>query len=219
MTPTYKLIAQATDGGGLFCRSDISLKVLDVNDNAPSFSAPHYLASVYENAAPKALLTRLQASDPDEGKLLWCYAVNMSSKDLEMRDRILHALNASSSLYVTEHSNRWPVCEKRILLVLPNRYPAHTSFVHASQSVGVLFSPGLNRTLVYSLVDSIRGFFSIDPVSGMVILERSLDRESRDSYHLRVQATDQAGEQGALSSRVGGSSDTDSNSVVFFAML
>lgn len=70
MTPTYKLIAQATDGGGLFCRSDISLKVLDVNDNAPSFSSTQYLTSVYENAAPKALLTRLQASDPDEGKLL-----------------------------------------------------------------------------------------------------------------------------------------------------
>lgn len=65
----YKLIAQATDAGGLFCRSDISLRVLDVNDNAPSFSAPYYLASVYENAAPKALLTRLQASDPDEGEL------------------------------------------------------------------------------------------------------------------------------------------------------
>lgn len=70
MTPTYKLIAQATDGGGLFCRSDISLKVLDVNDNAPSFSSTYYLASVFENAAPKALLTRLQASDPDEGRLL-----------------------------------------------------------------------------------------------------------------------------------------------------
>lgn len=68
-TPTYKLIAQATDGGGLFCRSDISLKVLDVNDNAPSFSSSHYLASVYENATPNTLLTRLQASDPDEGEL------------------------------------------------------------------------------------------------------------------------------------------------------
>ncbi|KAM7374399.1 hypothetical protein PAMP_007056 [Pampus punctatissimus] len=127
MTPTYKLIAQATDGGGLFCRSDISLKVLDVNDNAPSFSSTHYLASVYENAAPNALLTRLQASDPDEG---------------------------------------------------------------------------LNRSVVYSLVDSVNGFFSIDPVSGMVILEKSLDRESRDSYRVRVQATDQAGQQGALSTQV-----------------
>ncbi|KAF1378536.1 hypothetical protein PFLUV_G00191580 [Perca fluviatilis] len=127
MTPSYKLIAQATDGGGLFCRSDISLKVLDVNDNAPSFSSSHYLANVYENAAPKALLTRLQASDPDEG---------------------------------------------------------------------------FNRTVVYSLVDSVNGLFSIDPISGMVILEKSLDRESRDSYRVRVQATDQDGQQGALSSQV-----------------
>uniref|UniRef100_A0A3Q1EEG5 FAT atypical cadherin 3b n=1 Tax=Acanthochromis polyacanthus TaxID=80966 RepID=A0A3Q1EEG5_9TELE len=127
VTPTYKLIAQATDGGGLFCRSDISLKVLDVNDNAPLFSSPHYLASVYENAAPKALLTRLQASDPDEG---------------------------------------------------------------------------LNRTVVYSLVNSVNDFFSIDPVTGIVILEKSLDRESRDSYRVRVQATDRAGQQGALSSQV-----------------
>ncbi|XP_040037255.2 protocadherin Fat 3 [Gasterosteus aculeatus] len=126
-TPTYKLIAQATDGGGLFCRSDISLKVLDVNDNAPSFTSAHYLASVYEDAAPKALLTRLQASDPDKG---------------------------------------------------------------------------LNRTVVYSLVDSINGLFSIDPVSGMVILEKSLDRESQDSYRVSVQATDQVGQQGALSTQV-----------------
>ncbi|KAM9846402.1 protocadherin Fat 3 [Aulostomus maculatus] len=127
MTPTYKLIAQATDGGGLFCRSDISLKVLDVNDNAPSFSSSHYLASVFENAAPNTLLTRLQATDPDEG---------------------------------------------------------------------------LNRSVVYSLVDSVSGFFSIDPVSGVVILERSLDRESRDTFRIRVKATDQAGQQGALSSQV-----------------
>uniref|UniRef100_A0A3B5QW62 FAT atypical cadherin 3 n=1 Tax=Xiphophorus maculatus TaxID=8083 RepID=A0A3B5QW62_XIPMA len=126
-TPSYKLIAQATDGGGLFCRSDISLKVLDVNDNAPSFSTTHYLASVYENTSPKALLTRLQASDPDEG---------------------------------------------------------------------------LNRTVVYSLVDSFDGIFSIDPVTGIVILEKFLDRESRDSYRIRVQATDRVGQQGALSSQV-----------------
>ncbi|MEQ2188629.1 hypothetical protein GOODEAATRI_016967, partial [Goodea atripinnis] len=126
-TPSYKLIAQATDGGGLFCRSEISLKVLDVNDNAPSFSTTHYLASVYESASPKALLTRLQASDPDEG---------------------------------------------------------------------------LNRTVVYSLVDSFDGIFSIDPVTGIVILEKFLDRESRDSYRVRVQATDRVGQQGALSSQV-----------------
>lgn len=67
-TASYKLIAQATDGGGLFCRSEISLTILDVNDNAPSFDFTRFMASVYESAAPKALLTRLQANDPDEGE-------------------------------------------------------------------------------------------------------------------------------------------------------
>lgn len=62
--------------------------------------------------------------------------------------------------------------------------------------------PGLNRTVVYSLVESAGGFFSIDPVSGMVILERSVDRESQDSYRVRIQATDRAGQQGALSAQV-----------------
>ncbi|KAM9332560.1 protocadherin Fat 3 [Pholidichthys leucotaenia] len=126
LMPSYKLIAQATDGGGLFCRSDIFLKVLDVNDNPPLFSSTQYLASVFENAAPKALLTRIQASDPDEG---------------------------------------------------------------------------LNRTVIYSLVDSISGLFSIDPVTGILILEKPLDRESRDAYRIRVEATDRFGQQGALSSQ------------------
>lgn len=64
--------------------------------------------------------------------------------------------------------------------------------------------PGLNRTVAYSLVDSVNRVFSIDPTSGMVILEKPLDRESQDSYRLRVRATDQDGQQGALSSQVGG---------------
>lgn len=67
--------------------------------------------------------------------------------------------------------------------------------------VNVSLSSGLNRTLVYTL-DSIDELFSIDPVSGMVVLEKSLDRESQDSYRLRVQATDQAGQRGALSTQV-----------------
>lgn len=66
-TPRYKLIARATDGGGLFCQMEISLELLDVNDNPPAFSSQRYTASIYEDTAAKALLTRLQAIDPDEG--------------------------------------------------------------------------------------------------------------------------------------------------------
>ncbi|XP_048698611.2 protocadherin Fat 3 isoform X3 [Caretta caretta] len=65
--PVYNLIARATDGGGRFCQSEIHLFLEDVNDNPPMFSTDHYTACVYENTATKALLTRVQATDPDVG--------------------------------------------------------------------------------------------------------------------------------------------------------
>lgn len=68
--------------------------------------------------------------------------------------------------------------------------------------ISTLSSPGLNRTVVYSLADSLDGLFSIDPVSGLVMLEKSLDRETQDSYTIQVQAADRAGQRGALSSQV-----------------
>ncbi|KAI1242062.1 Protocadherin Fat 3 [Lamprotornis superbus] len=65
--PAYNLVARATDGGGRFCQSEIRLILEDVNDNPPVFSSDHYTACVYENTATKALLTRVQATDPDVG--------------------------------------------------------------------------------------------------------------------------------------------------------
>lgn len=55
---------------------------------------------------------------------------------------------------------------------------------------------------MYSLVDSADGFFSIDSFSGVVSLERALDRELQDRYFVRVQASDQVGAAGSLSSQV-----------------
>ncbi|CAN9511186.1 unnamed protein product [Ophioblennius macclurei] len=66
VTPNYRMVAQATDGGGRWCRAEVQLAVTDVNDNPPIFTLPQYTASVYEDTATKALLTRIQAIDPDE---------------------------------------------------------------------------------------------------------------------------------------------------------
>ncbi|XP_074840113.1 protocadherin Fat 3 isoform X2 [Carettochelys insculpta] len=113
----YNLIARATDGGGRFCQSEIHLILEDVNDNPPIFSTDHYTACVYENTATKALLTRVQAMDPDVG---------------------------------------------------------------------------VNRKVVYSLVDSADGYFSVDRSSGIIILEHALDRELQSSYNITVKASDQS---------------------------
>ncbi|XP_037402670.1 protocadherin Fat 3a isoform X1 [Pygocentrus nattereri] len=112
----YSLVARATDGGGLWCDAAVAVTLLDVNDNPPQFSMSHYTTSVYENTATKALLTRLQAIDPDLGE---------------------------------------------------------------------------SRKVVYSLVDSADGFFSIDKSSGVVALERPMDREIQSLYVITVRASDQ----------------------------
>uniref|UniRef100_A0A672R052 FAT atypical cadherin 3 n=1 Tax=Sinocyclocheilus grahami TaxID=75366 RepID=A0A672R052_SINGR len=62
--------------------------------------------------------------------------------------------------------------------------------------------PGLNRKIVYSLVDSAGGMFSTDPSAGVVILEKPLDREVQDSYQIRIKATDRAGGDGSLFTEV-----------------
>lgn len=67
LTPHYHFVAKATDGGGQWCRAEVKLIVTDVNDNPPIFTLSHYTASIYEDTATKALLTRIQAIDPDEG--------------------------------------------------------------------------------------------------------------------------------------------------------
>ncbi|XP_069022576.1 protocadherin Fat 3a isoform X10 [Embiotoca jacksoni] len=116
-TPEYRLVAQATDGGGRWCRAEVQLVVTDVNDNPPIFSLSLYTASVYEDTITKALLTRIQAIDPDEA--------------------------------------------------------------------------GPGRMVLYSLADSAGGFFSIDESSGIVVLERILDREVQPTYQITVRASDQ----------------------------
>ncbi|KAF5898224.1 protocadherin Fat 3-like, partial [Clarias magur] len=60
----------------------------------------------------------------------------------------------------------------------------------------------LNGRIIYSLVDSADGAFSINPFSGVVILEKPLDREIQDSYRVRVQAADQTGAVSSLSTQV-----------------
>ncbi|XP_057694792.1 protocadherin Fat 3a isoform X5 [Corythoichthys intestinalis] len=117
VTPHYRLVALATDGGGRWCRAEVWVEVTDMNDNPPIFTLPHYTASVYEDTATKALLTRIQAIDPDEA--------------------------------------------------------------------------GPGRTVVYSLADSADGSFSIDKSTGIVVLERILDREIQSSYQIKICASDQ----------------------------
>ncbi|XP_068445902.1 protocadherin alpha-2-like [Clinocottus analis] len=67
--PVITLVLTAVDGGKPARSGTLQLivNVLDVNDNTPTFSKSLYKAHVNENATPKALVIKLNATDLDEG--------------------------------------------------------------------------------------------------------------------------------------------------------
>ncbi|XP_066479700.1 protocadherin alpha-C2 isoform X2 [Tiliqua scincoides] len=116
-----RLLLTAVDGGNpaKSATAQISVLVLDTNDNSPEFDRGTYKATLLENAALGTLVVKLNASDPDEG----------SNGDL---------LYSFSS-----------------------------------------YTP-----------QKVRQLFSVDPVSGEVRINGTLDYEEASSYEIYVQATD-----------------------------
>ncbi|KAM6380448.1 protocadherin gamma-A12-like [Pluvialis apricaria] len=66
----YNVTVRASDGGSpsLWSSAVLSLRVLDVNDNAPVFAEARYSARLPENNAAGALVLTVRASDADWGQ-------------------------------------------------------------------------------------------------------------------------------------------------------
>ncbi|XP_060765443.1 protocadherin gamma-C5-like [Neoarius graeffei] len=67
--PILSILLTALDGGKP-ARSgtvQISVRVLDINDNSPAFDQAQYDAQIGENASPGAVVVSVRAVDPDEG--------------------------------------------------------------------------------------------------------------------------------------------------------
>ncbi|NWX69194.1 PCDGA protein, partial [Alca torda] len=66
----YNVTVRASDGGSpsLWSSAVLSLRVLDVNDNAPVFAEARYSARVPENNAAGALVLTVRAADADWGQ-------------------------------------------------------------------------------------------------------------------------------------------------------
>ncbi|KAJ7419525.1 protocadherin-16-like protein [Willisornis vidua] len=65
----HRLVVEAWDGGSprLRGRLRVSVRVLDENDNAPTFNRSDYRARLREDAPPGTSVCRLRATDPDLG--------------------------------------------------------------------------------------------------------------------------------------------------------
>ncbi|CAN2390809.1 homophilic cell adhesion via plasma membrane adhesion molecules, partial [Pristimantis euphronides] len=68
-TPLHQLVLTAIDGGSppKSGTAQISIRVMDTNDNTPFFDKSTYKASLLENSPEGTLVVKLNATDPDEG--------------------------------------------------------------------------------------------------------------------------------------------------------
>nr|XP_049610145.1 protocadherin gamma-C5 isoform X35 [Syngnathus scovelli]XP_049610156.1 protocadherin gamma-C5 isoform X36 [Syngnathus scovelli]XP_049610167.1 protocadherin gamma-C5 isoform X37 [Syngnathus scovelli]XP_049610178.1 protocadherin gamma-C5 isoform X38 [Syngnathus scovelli]XP_049610184.1 protocadherin gamma-C5 isoform X39 [Syngnathus scovelli] len=94
----YNVEIRATDYGKppLSSAKIIIVKLLDVNDNPPIFSQPHYTIYVKENSAPGHILCSVSASDPDAGENAKVSYAIVDSK--------VHDVSVSSYVYVNSEN-------------------------------------------------------------------------------------------------------------------
>ncbi|XP_060039989.1 protocadherin Fat 4 isoform X2 [Erinaceus europaeus] len=219
----YELVLQAHDLAGppaprFTATAQVSLILLDVNDNAPRFLSPPR-AYVPENTPSDTVVFRAQASDPDSGPNSYVeYSLRDSAGgrfrvgtvDGEVRltgpldregaanytltlvatDKGRPALSSSAlvSVSVLDVNDNDPVFARAAYHVEVSEAALPGSEVLQVSAGDV--DEGANGQVRYSLVAGDAQDFRVDSVTGAVAVARPLDRERTASYLLTVQASD-----------------------------
>uniref|UniRef100_A0A8C9UTT2 FAT atypical cadherin 1 n=1 Tax=Spermophilus dauricus TaxID=99837 RepID=A0A8C9UTT2_SPEDA len=191
----YLLTITATDGT-FSSKAIVEVKVLDANDNSPVCEKVD--ADIRSNAEITYTLFGSGAEkfklNPDTGEL----------KTLAPLDREEQAVY---NLLVKATDGGGRFCQANLVLTLEDvndnapEFTAdpYTITVFENTEPGTLLTrvqatdadAGLNRKISYSLIDSADGQFSINELSGIIQLEKPLDRELQAVYTLSLKAVDQ----------------------------
>ncbi|KAK7929499.1 hypothetical protein WMY93_005894 [Mugilogobius chulae] len=213
----YLLNITASDG--IFtAKAVVEVKVLDANDNSPVCEKTLYSESVPEDSPAGRLILQVSATDVDiRSNAQISFLLQGEGAELFIIDSDTGELKTSKPLDREEtEQHRFKVravdgggrfCEADIHITVEdvNDHPPQFSSdpysftVFENTEVGTYVAKlmatdvdtGLNSDILYSLVDSADSFFSIDEYSGVISLQRPLDREVQSVYELTAQATDQ----------------------------
>lgn len=217
----YRLVAHAQDRqrAAWECRSELRLRLLDVNDNAPRFSAALYSATLPEDADVGALVAKVHAADADLGDnrlVRYSFAADYTafhiapdSGIITLRAQLDRETQAEHRLVVVARDAGRPPrsasATVRLTVADVNDNPPEFEFREYRAAVSELAAPGaellrvratsadagVNADVYYSLVGGDgREDFSVDRASGALSIARPLDYERRREYALTVQAID-----------------------------
>uniref|UniRef100_A0AAQ5YM98 FAT atypical cadherin 1a n=1 Tax=Amphiprion ocellaris TaxID=80972 RepID=A0AAQ5YM98_AMPOC len=213
----YLLNITASDG--IFtAKAVVEVKVLDANDNSPVCEKSLYSESVPEDSPAGRLILQVSATDADiRSNAQISYELQGVGSELFIIDSDTGELKTLQPLdREDQDEHRFKVravdgggryCEADIHIAVEDvndnlpqfSSDPYTITVFENTETGTFVAKlqandvdtGLNSDIIYSLVDSADGFFSIDEHTGVMSLERPLDREVQSMYELKARASDQ----------------------------
>eukprot|EP00063_Salmo_salar_P053106 XP_014027941.1 PREDICTED: protocadherin Fat 4-like [Salmo salar] len=242
----YNLMVQAADGGtpSLIGNGSVVVRVKDVNNNPPQFSAERYDVAVSENLASGAAVVTLEVTDEDEGGFSNGHFVFTSDTfninkqgvvslksdvtlDRETEDNYVlkvvavdkGGLNATAQLNITvldynDNTPQFPTLPDPI--PFPEGEYSDTSPGEVYHILATDSDLGSNGEVTFSISSSATLFrFRED---GMLLVVGPLDRETNDIYELVIVAADKGTpqRQNITSIRVS-VTDVNDNTPVFSA--
>ncbi|XP_063784401.1 protocadherin Fat 2 [Pseudophryne corroboree] len=198
----------------------LAINVLDVNDNEPKFPASGYCVVLREDAKIGSVVLKIRADDSDKednGRVRYSlltstekftidsvtgdltvksmldrelfpkYKLKVEARDQPKKDRKLFSVT-DVVISLEDVNDNAPYCQPVTANVkIAEDIPVGTvlHFVDA-QDIDI----GPNGDVSYFLINDEQGIFSVDKLTGALILEKDLDFEKKPFYNLTIRATD-----------------------------
>ncbi|XP_069049414.1 protocadherin Fat 1 isoform X3 [Lepisosteus oculatus] len=213
----YLLNITATDGT-FVAKAVVEVKVLDANDNSPVCEKTLYTETVPEDAPSGKLILQVSATDADirsnaviSYKLFGTgsekFSIDVDTGELRTLLPLDREKEDVYHLVVKAVDGGDRFCQADVVLTVEDVNDNAPQFTADPYSVTVFENTelhtfvarlqatdadiGQNSNILYSFVDSANGYFLVDEESGVVSLEKPLDREVQAVYTLTARATDQ----------------------------
>nr|KAF6460308.1 FAT atypical cadherin 1 [Molossus molossus] len=214
---SYLLTITAADGT-FASKATVEVKVLDANDNSPVCEKTLYSDTIPEDTFPGKLIMQVSATDADirsNAEITYTlfgpgaekFKLNPDTGELKTLAPLDREEQAVYSLLVKATDGGGRFCQADIVLTLEDVNDNAPEFSADPYTITVFENTepgtpltrvqatdadaGLNRKIAYSLIHSADGQFSINELSGIIRLEKPLDRELQAVYPLTVKAVDQ----------------------------
>ena len=212
----YTLSFLVSDGGNNHLSLNITLLVLDIDDNPPTFTQETYAFNILENSPPATLIGSLSVNDTDSLINNVTYSIidardsgslslfNISSLGfLALTGNLDREVLSSHLLTVSVISGSWEHLS-RLLIIVKDENDNTPQFIEPLDEVSVTenssigdivsiitaFDPdqGDNGNVSYSLTNAQSVPFRIDPNTGAIFVDGHLDYEETSEYTLNVMA-------------------------------